>query len=137
MKKLAVLLVLGFLMVGVNAVAQEYELELIVFEMSVETVDIGGEAVLATLIWNNAPYGSGIYLSGIGYLTIDTPWGMTITKVHPINNVTAATTRRRNFLMPVSSYARPGIYTLTGWVEMEGVVIGPVLTDSVEVVAPE
>ncbi len=136
MKKLAVLLVLGFLMAGASAMAQEYELQLVVFNLPQDTVLIGEKAIVNTVIFNPAPYGSGIFLSGIGYMTIDTPWGYTIPRGPiTINNVTPATSRRKNWEIPVSSYAQPGIYSFTGWIEMDGV---PVDTgsDSLEVVAP-
>jgi hypothetical protein len=124
MKKLAIFLVLGFLMTGVSAMAQEYDLQLIVFNMPQDTVTIGERAVLNVVIWNPAPYGSGIYLSGIGHLTIDTPWGATINRGPiPINNVTPATTRRKNWGIPVGPYVTPGIYTINGWIVTDGVTV--------------
>ncbi len=120
MKKVAVLLVFGFMLIGVNAMAQD-TLQLIVFNMPQDTVSVGERAVLAVVVWNPAPYGSGIYLSGLGYVSIDTPWGATLTRGPiPINNVTPATSRRRNWGIPVGPYAQPGLYTLTGWITMAG-----------------
>lgn len=130
MKKLAVLLVLGFLMAGVSAMAQEYELQLTVFNMPQDTVQVGGFAFLNVVIFNPAP---ATYLSGIGYMTIETPWGATITRGPiPINNVSPITTRRKNWSIPVGPYARPGIYNLTGWITMGGETVASA-TESIEV----
>lgn len=136
MKKLAVLLVLGFLLAGASAMAQEYDLELVVFNMPLDTVTIGERALVNTVIYNPAPYGSGIYLSGIGYMTIDTPWGSTITRGPiTINNVTPATTRRRNWAIPIGPATPLGVYTVTGWIEMDGEIVD-IKYESIEVVAP-
>jgi hypothetical protein len=135
MKKLAVLLVLGFLMAGVSAMAQEYELQLVVFNMPQDTVLVGENAFLNVVIFNPAPYGSGIFLSGIGYMTIDTPWGSTITRGPiPINNVTPATSRRKNWAISVAASAQTGVYSITGWLEMAGVPVDTKF-ESIEVVA--
>lgn len=134
MRKLAFLLVLGFLLVSVGAAAQEYELELLIFNMPQDTVQIGERAILNVVILNPAPYGSGILLTGIGYMTIDTPWGYTINRGPiPIVNVQSATTRRANWGIPVGPSARMGVYNLTGWIEMESVVVD-LKTESIEVV---
>ncbi len=136
MKKLAVLLVLGFLLAGASAMAQEYDLQLVVFNMPQDTVLVGEKAFLNVVIFNPAPYGSGIFLSGIGYMTIDTPWGSTITRgPFPINNVTPATSRRKNWEIPVVAAAQPGVYTFTGWLEMSGVPVDTKFA-SIEVLAP-
>lgn len=134
MRKLAFFLVLGFLMVGASASAQEYELQLIVFNLPQDTVPVGGGLVVNVVIFNPAPWGSGIYLSGIGYMTIETPWGHILNRGPvPINNVVAATTRRRNWTIPVSPWTPPGVYNFTGWIEMDGVIVD-LKTDSIEVV---
>lgn len=136
MKKLAVLLVLGFLMAGASAMAQEYELQLVVFNMPQDTVTSGERATLNVVIFNPAPYGSGIYLSAIGYMTIETPWGATITRGPiPISNVTPATSRRKNWGIPVGPAAQLGTYNVTGWLENGGEVID-IKYESIEVVAP-
>ncbi len=133
MKKLAVLLVLGFLMAGASAMAQEYDLQLIVFNMPQDTVQIGERAVLSSVIFNPAPYSSGIFLSGIGYMTIDTPWGSTITRGPiPINNVTPATSRRGNWGIPLGPLTPTGVYTVTGWIEMDGEIVD-IKYESIEV----
>ena len=134
MRKLAVLLILGFLMVGASAMAQDYDLQLVVFNMPQDTVTIGERAIINVVIFNPAPYGSGIYLSGIGYMTIETPWGSTINRGPiPINNVTPATTRRRNWGIPVGPAAKLGVYNVTGWIEMGGEIVD-IKYESIEVV---
>ena len=136
MKKLAVLLVLGFLLAGASAMAQEYDLQLIVFNMPLDTVASGERAFINTVIFNPAPYGSGIYLSGIGYMAIDTPWGSTITRGPiTINNVTPATTRSRNWGIPIGPATPLGVYSVTGWIEMDGEIVD-IKYESIEVVAP-
>lgn len=133
MKKLAVLLVLGFLMAGASAMAQEYDLQLIVFNMPQDTVHIGERANLNSVIWNPAPYGSGIFLSGIGHMTIDTPWGSTITRGPiPINNVTPSTSRNKNWGIPLGPLTPVGVYNVTGWIEMDGVIVD-IKYESIEV----
>jgi len=134
MRKLAIFLVLGFLLVSASATAGVYQLQLLVFNMPQDTVAIGERAILNVVIFNPAPYGSGIFLTGIGYMTIDTPWGGTINRGPiPINNVIAATTRRANWGIPVGPAARMGVYNLTGWIEMDGVVVA-LQTETIEVV---
>jgi len=134
MKKLAVLLVLGFLMAGASAMAQEYELQLVVFNMPQDTVTYGERAALNVVIFNPAPYGSGIFLSAIGYMTIETPWGATINRGPiPINNVTPATSRRKNWGIYVGPAAQIGTYNFTGWLEVDGEVID-IKYESIEVV---
>ena len=72
--------------------------------------------------------------SEIGYMTIETPWGHILNRGPvPINNVVAATTRRRNWTIPVSPWTPPGVYNFTGWIEMDGVIVD-LKTDSIEVV---
>lgn len=135
MRKLAVLFGIGvLLLLGGSAMAQEYHLQLSLFSVAQTTVNPGGYATLAVIIWNPAPYGSGIYLSAVGYLTVQTPWGGTLTWPPVIiNNVTPATTRSQNWRMPVSLYAPPGTYLFHGWLEEAGVMIDEEF-DSLEVV---